>query len=67
MMAMNNINTLYQSREFHITQANMYGKFEPIRAGLLSLGITLNTVSRDKHVPGLYVMLESPNTKSRVS
>ena len=32
-------------------QANMDGEFEPIRAGLLGLGITLNTVSCDEHVP----------------
>ena len=51
MMAMKNINTLYRSCEFQIAQANMDGKFEPICAGLLGLCITLNTVSRDEHIP----------------
>ena len=32
-------------------QSNMDCKFEPICAGLLCLGITLNTVSRDEHIP----------------
>ena len=52
MMTTNNINTLYQSSGFKITQANMDVEIEPIRAGLLVLGINLNTVSHDEHVPG---------------
>ena len=51
MMVMNHINTLYQSHGFHITKANVYGEFEPICAGLLGLGITLNNASCDEHVP----------------
>ena len=48
---MNHINTLYRPCGFHITQANMYGEFEPIRAVLLGLGITLSTVSREENFP----------------
>ena len=47
MMAMNNVNTFCQYRGFQITPANMDGTFEPISAGLLGLGRTLKTVSRD--------------------
>ena len=51
MIAMKNINTLFQYCGFHIKQANMYCEFEPIRDGLLGIGINLNTLSCDEHVP----------------
>ena len=51
MIPMNNINTLYQYRGFNITQSNTDGEFEPISAGLLGIGITLNTLSREKNIP----------------
>ena len=51
MMAMNNINTLYQNLVFQITQANMDGEFEPICSSLFGIGVALNTVSRYYHVP----------------
>ena len=51
MMAMNNITALYRSHGFQITPDNIYGELKPICSVLLGLGITLNTVSRDEHVP----------------
>ena len=51
MTVMNNINTLYQYCRFHITKSNMDSEFEPICYGVLGLVITLNTVSRDEHIP----------------
>ena len=43
-------NKLYR-RDFEIAHLLMDGQFEPIRGDLSSLGITLNTVANDKHVP----------------
>ena len=45
------VNRLYQQRGFCPTYALMDGQFEPLHRDLAEMGIQLNTVSNDEHVP----------------
>ena len=45
------VNRLYRQRGFHPIYALMDGQFEPLRGDLADMGIQLNTVSNDEHVP----------------
>ena len=45
------IHQIYLHRGFRIRSAFMDGQFEPLRGNLAELGILLNTVSIDEHVP----------------
>ena len=45
------IQQVYQCRGFEIVHLLMDRQFEPICGDLASLGITLNTVANDEHVP----------------
>ena len=49
--AVKKIQQVYQCRGFAIVHLLMDGQFEPICGDLASLGITLNTVANDEHVP----------------
>ena len=49
--AVKKIQQVYLRRGFEIAHLLMDGQFEPIRGDLSSLGITLNTVANDEHVP----------------
>ena len=49
--AVKKIQQVYQSWGFEIIHLLMDGQFDPICGDLASLGITLNTVANDKHVP----------------
>ena len=45
------VNRLYRQRGFRPTYALMDGQFEPLRGELANMGIQLNIVSNDEHVP----------------
>ena len=45
------IHSQYAKRGFKITHAHMDGQFEPLRAELAKMKISLNTASNDEHVP----------------
>ena len=49
--AVKKIQQVYHCHGFEIIHLLMDGQFEPIRGDLSSLGITLNTVANDVHVP----------------
>ena len=49
--AVKKIQQVYHRRGFEIAHLLMDGQFEPIHGDLSSLGITLNTVANDEHVP----------------
>ena len=49
--AVKKIQQVYHHRGFEIVHLLMDRQFEPIHGELSSLGITLNTVANDKHVP----------------
>jgi hypothetical protein len=51
--AIKRINSLYKKRGFTATTLLMHGQFEPMRGDLADMGITLNTSSRNEHVPGI--------------
>ena len=49
--AVKQIRAVYMKRGFRITNVLMDGQFESMRGELSELGITLNTVSNNEHVP----------------
>ena len=49
--AVKKIQQVYHCHGFKIIYLLMDGQFEPIHGDLSSLGITLNTVANDEHVP----------------
>ena len=51
--AVKKILQVYHHQGFEIMHLLMDGQFEPICGDLASLGITLNTVANDEHVPKL--------------
>ena len=51
MKCMRELKALYQQRGFNITVAIMDLQFEPLRIPLAEIGIMLNTVAEDEHVP----------------
>jgi hypothetical protein len=51
LAAIKQIKSIYMKRGFKLDHMLMDGQFEPLRAELADLSITLNTVSNDVHVP----------------
>lgn len=51
LAAAKQIKAIYSQRGFTVDTMLMDGQFEPLRAGLADLQITLNTVANDEHVP----------------
>ena len=49
--AVNKIQQVYHCHGFQMLHLLMDGQFEPIHRDLAGLGITLNTVANDEHVP----------------
>ena len=48
---MKHIHQLYMQRGFRVTEVLMDGQFEPLHGDLAKLGIYLNVVSANEHVP----------------
>jgi hypothetical protein len=51
LAAIKQVKSIYMKRGFNLSHMLMDGQFEPLRAILAHMQITLNTVSRDDHVP----------------
>jgi hypothetical protein len=49
--AVKHVLAIYTKRGFHVESAMMDGKFAPIKADLLALGVYLNITSANEHVP----------------
>jgi hypothetical protein len=45
------VNSIYRKRGFEVNALHMDGQFEPLRAKTAEMGITLDVVSNDVHVP----------------
>ena len=56
---------VYHRRGFEIAHLLMDGQFEPIRGDLSSLGITLNTVANDEHVPEVEQYIRTLKERTR--
>ena len=59
------VNWLYRQREFRPIYALMDGQFEPLRGDLAELGIQLNTVSNDEHVPEIERQIRTLKERTR--
>jgi hypothetical protein len=53
LQAIRDVIRLYSSRGFRVCIGMMDGEFEPLRADLLGLGISLNIASHGEHVPDI--------------
>ena len=53
LVAIKHILQIYHKRGFRIKMLLTDGEFESLRGELAGLGVTLNTVSRDEHVPAV--------------
>ena len=51
MTAIKQVQDIYTKRGFKVDTLLMDGQFEPLRAPLSGIGVSLNTVARDEHVP----------------
>ena len=59
------VNRLYRQRGFRPVYALMDGQFEPLRGDLADLGIQLNTVSNDEHVPEIERQIRTLKERTR--
>jgi hypothetical protein len=65
LAAIKQVKSIYMKRGFHLSHMLMDGQFEPIRAVLADLQITLNTVSRDEHVPEIERHIRTTKERTR--
>ena len=59
------VNRLYRQRGFRPIYALMDGQFEPLRGDLAEMGIQLNTVSNDEHVPEIERQIRTLKERTR--
>ena len=59
------VNRLYRQRGFRPVYALMDGQFEPLRGDLADLGIQLNTVSNNEHVPEIERQIRTLKERTR--
>ena len=59
------VNRLYRQRGFWPIYALMDGQFEPLHGDLAEMGIQLNTVSNDKHVPEIERQIQTLKERTR--
>ena len=59
------VNQLYRQRGFRPIYALMDGQFEPLRGDLADMGIQLNTVSNDEHVPEIERQIRTLKERTR--
>ena len=65
--AVKKIQQVYHRRGFEIAHLLMDGQFEPIRGDLSNLGITLNTVANDEHVPKVERYIRTLKERTRAT
>jgi hypothetical protein len=51
LAAINQVKSMYLKQGFNITHLLVDGQFDTLHGGATGLGITLNVVSRDEHIP----------------
>ena len=59
------VNQLYQQQGFRPIYALMDGQFDPLRGDLAEMGLQLNTVSNDEHVPEIERQIRSLKERTR--
>ena len=59
------VNRLYRQRGFRPTYALMDGQFEPLRGNLADMGLQLNTMSNDEHVPEIEWQIRTLKERTR--
>jgi hypothetical protein len=63
--AIKQVRGAYLKRGFNITHILADGQFEPLRGDVANLGITLNIVSRDEHVPEIERYIRTVKERTR--
>ena len=59
------VNLLYERRGFKIQTVMRDGQFEPIKADVDNIGISVNTTSREKHEPVIESYIRTIKDRSR--
>ena len=59
------VNRLYRQQGFRPTYALMDGQFEPLRGNLADMGLQLNTMSNDEHVPEIEWQIRTLKERTR--
>ena len=59
------VTQLYNKREFKIFRILLDGKFEPLRGGLSTMGIDVNIVSAEEHVPEIERYIRTVKERTR--
>jgi hypothetical protein len=65
LQAIKNVNALYKNRGFRLMTGHTDNEFEPMRGNLLDLGIELNVVSNDEHVPEIERYIRTVKERTR--
>jgi hypothetical protein len=65
LSAIKQVKKIYMKRGFQLDHMLMDGQFEPLRADLADMQITLNTVSNDEHVPEIERHIRTNKERAR--
>jgi hypothetical protein len=65
LAAIKSVKRIYNLRGFKITSAHVDNEFEPMRGDLQELGIGLNVVSADEHVPEIERYIRTVKERTR--
>jgi hypothetical protein len=65
IQAFKNIKGIYQKRGFKIVTCHADGEFEPMRGDMIELGMELNSVSADEHVPEIERYIRTVKERTR--
>jgi hypothetical protein len=65
IQAFKNIRGIYARRGFRVTLCHADGEFEPMRGALIDLGIDMNIVSADEHVPEVERYIRTVKERTR--
>jgi hypothetical protein len=65
LAAVRQVKSAYNKRGFNITHMLVDGEFETLRGDVAALGITLNVVSRDEHVPEIERFIRTVKERTR--
>jgi hypothetical protein len=65
MNAIKQVSAIYTRRGFRITMGHTDNEFEPMRGDFLDLGMELNAVSNDEHVPEIQRYIRTVKERTR--
>jgi hypothetical protein len=65
LAALKNVKRLYAQRGFRVRYGHVDNEFEPMRGDLLDIGIQLNVVSNDEHVPEIERYIRTIKERAR--